>query len=63
MLYTRLKSKRTLRSTNEMLQMLLHLSGDGASSSHVARTPSILNSVFASKVLNKVDYTSSVALR
>lgn len=46
-----------------MLQLLLHLSGDGASSSQAVRTSSILNSVFASKVLNKVDYTSSVALR
>ena len=33
MLYTRLRTKRVLAKTTDMLQLLLHLSGEGSSNS------------------------------
>ena len=62
MLYTRLRTKRVLAKTTDMLQLLLHLSGEGnnnTSKSSIA--PNILNSVFASKIMNKLDYNASSA--
>lgn len=57
MLYTRLRTKRVLAKTTDMLQLLLHLSGEGSSnSSKTSLAPNILNSVFASKIMNKLDY-------
>lgn len=60
MLYTRLRTKRVLAKTTDMLQLLLHLSGEGSSnSSKTALAPNILNSVFASKIMNKLDYNAT----
>ena len=61
MLYTRLRTKRVIKHTTQMLQLLLSLSGDGKSAMS-PQSSSIINSVFANKMMNKVDYTTS-ALR
>lgn len=57
-LYTRLITKRKiLPYKNEMLSLLLQLSGDGGKASNAS---SIVGNVFTAKSLNRVDYVSTV---
>lgn len=61
LLYTRLRTKKALTRTTDMLHVLLQLSGDGGSqvgNNTAAAASNILGSVFNTKVMNKVDYNA-----
>lgn len=57
LLYTRLRTKRILTRSNDMMNLLLQLSGDGSTGSNSASN--IVGTVFTSKTLNKLDYQAA----
>ena len=59
MLYTRLRTKRKLNNTNNVLHLLLQLSGQGSSQQNNNAASNILGTVFNSKILNKLDYNAA----